>query len=542
MNFQFTSLKPVTVSEPEEGEDRLSTPASPDNDCAKLEEGGIQSTGVSSTASSDKLLSSNKTFSQTVAEYISISSKRFVDNEVGVDSEYAWIVDIACFFVQFFVIGNFFSFGVFLPVYVDYFHSDQQATAWIGSVGSFLSSFLGILSGALSDRIGNDKVIALSGILLGLGFFSASFATQLWHLYLTQGIIVGIGYSCGFISSVAVTGQWFKRYRGLAVGITMGGAGMGQFAMSQIIGKLIAVVGWRSTLRYLALINFVPLVLISFIVKRRLPLSRHFLNIKNESEFLQNRNFLFLTFGYTVFIFGMLIPYTFLVIYSQKHDLSVTKSVLIFSLMGIANGIGRMTFGEIADLSIGRLPMLKLSMTLGGVATLCWVSCKTFSSLLAYGLIYAFVAGGSVSIVPSAAADIFGVKKISSFLGVLFSIAAFGNLLSSPIAGLLSDSYDSYTPAIILSGVAQITGACLLCFMRKENDPEFLENSGKPTKVATEEPVEKPIHPPRVVTGDVEEAYIEESEVELELTIFKETRLQENQQEQPQVLKQETRQ
>jgi MFS family permease len=186
--------------------------------------------------------------------------------------------------------------------------------------------------------------------------------------------------------------------------------------------------------------------------------------------------------------------------------------------------------------------MLKLSMTLGGVATLCWLSCKTFSSLLAYGLIYAFVAGGSVSIVPSAAADIFGVKKISSFLGVLFSIAAFGNLLSSPIAGLLSDSYDSYTPAIILSGVAQIAGACLLCFMRKENDPEFLENSGKPTKVATEEPVEKPIHPPRVVTGDVEEAYIEESEVELELTIFKETRLQENQQEQPQVLKQETRQ
>jgi MFS family permease len=267
----------------------------------------VETVDSTTTTSTPEVKKSQKTFATSIKDaFISISSKRFVDNEVGVDSEYAWVVDMACFVVQFFVIGNFFSFGVFLPVYVDAFNSNQQSVAWVGSIGSFLSSFLGILTGALSDRIGNERVILMSGLLIGLGFFTASWATELWHLYLTHGFITGVGYSCGFISSVSVTGQWFKRYRGLAVGITMGGAGIGQFGMSQIAGKLIANLGWRSALRYLALINVTSLVLTSFVIRRRLPRSRHLFNMKNESEFLQNKNFLTLTFGYLFFIFGMM--------------------------------------------------------------------------------------------------------------------------------------------------------------------------------------------------------------------------------------------
>jgi predicted MFS family arabinose efflux permease len=302
----------------------------------------------------------------------------------------------------------------------------------------------------------------------------------------------------------------------------MGGAGIGQFGMSQVAGKLISNLGWRSALRYLALINFVALVLISFVIKRRLPRSHHLFNMKNEAEFLQNHNFLKLTFGYTFFIFGMMVPFTFLVIYSQKHGVSVSNSVLLFSLMGITSGTGRVIFGEIADLSIGRLPLLRVSMILAGVAALCWIACTDFQSILAFGLLYSFVAGGSISIVPSAAADIFGVKKISSFLGLLFTIGSFGNLLASPIAGFLADNYDSYTPAIILSGCCQMLGSVLLMTMVKEEgasrDPSP-ETSRKSLTSLDSRASSSRVSNPRVITGgeDEEEVLVSEEEVAIEL-------------------------
>jgi MFS family permease len=228
------------------------------------------------------------------------------------------------------------------------------------------------------------------------------------------------------------------------------------------------------------------------------------------------------------------VPYTFLVIYAQKHGVTVGRSVLIFSLMGITNGFGRITFGEIADLSIGRLPMLRLSMILAGTATICWIACKTFESLLAFGLIYSFVAGGSVSIVPSAAADIFGVKKISSFLGILFTIGSVGNLLSSPIAGYMSDSYNSYSPAIILSGCCQILGSCLLMTMTKE---EAADDSHSPSPASSHKPVARTtngdvisdsqassvkVSNPRVISsGEEEEVIVTDEEIAIELTVVR---------------------
>ncbi len=427
----------------------------------------LSSHAESKTPNAD-VVSPSTTFKTTEnkSETISISSKRFQDDEIGVDSDYAWVIDIACFFVQFFVVGNVFSFGVFLPTYIDAFNSNQATASWIGSIGSFLMVFLGVFTGAFDDRFGNHRIVFIGSILIVIGMILASFATELWHLYLTHGLITGFGYSACFISSVGIVGQWFKKKRGLAVGIAVAGSGIGQFSMAQVIGTLLDTVGWRQTLRYLALINGVGLICCSLIIRRRLPCARHLFNFQNLTEFLSNPNFMLLSWGYMIFVFGMLIPNGYLVIYSKKHGLSQTNAVLLLSVMGITNGIGRVVVGQIADQSFGRLNLLKLSMICAGICTLCWLTCKDFSSLLAFSLIYGFVGGGAVSLVPSIAADILGVRKISSFTGVMYTISSIANLSSTPIAGFMSDKYDTYTPAIILSGCCQMCAVLLLIFMR----------------------------------------------------------------------------
>jgi MFS family permease len=129
------------------------------------------------------------------------------------DGGFGWIVVLGSFFVHVFVVGNSFSFGVFYPVYIKEFNASQGNVAWIGSIGSglmtgftnilynfelfdflFIFPGLGAISGALSDKYGNRKVLLLGTLFISIGYALASFSTELWHLFLTQGVLAGIGY------------------------------------------------------------------------------------------------------------------------------------------------------------------------------------------------------------------------------------------------------------------------------------------------------------------------------------------------------------
>jgi MFS family permease len=144
------------------------------------------------------------------------------ETEEGSDGGYGWIVVSAVFFVHVFVVRPIYSFGIFYRVYLDYFEASESSVAWIGSIGAGLLGALGFLTGKLADTYGNSKTIFVGGLLISAGFFLASFSTELWQLYLTQGIITGAGYSCAYIPAVAVVGPWFKKYRALALGIAGG--------------------------------------------------------------------------------------------------------------------------------------------------------------------------------------------------------------------------------------------------------------------------------------------------------------------------------
>lgn len=420
----------------------------------------------------DNIVPDQTTSPRESQKTIGISSKFFVDNELGMDEGYAWIVDIGSFFVQFFIVGTIFSFGVFMPIYVDYFNASQSAVSWAGSLSSFLMVFLGLLIGAFDDRYGNNNMIFVSAILTALGYFLASYSTELWHLYLTQGVIVGLGYSAGNVSAVSIVGQWFKVHRALAVGIAVAGAGLGQFTMSLVLNSIINQFGWRGALQIVALINLIGLTLCGCIIRRRLPTSHHLIIINNCFDFLHNKRFMLLACSQLVYQLGMFVPYSYIPIYAESKGISKSNAVLILSLSGVSNALGRIFIGELADL-FGRIPMLILSMVSAGIVTICWLSCDTFNSLLAFGIVYGFCGGGTISLLPSIAVDILGMKKVSQVVGLLYTICSPGSLLSTPIAGFVYDAYGSYDPMIILTACFMFAAALIVIL--QEVFKEYLE-------------------------------------------------------------------
>ena len=122
--------------------------------------------------------------------------------------------------------------------------------------------------------------------IMSLGFILASLATkvfashncshcillmfssdQLWHLFLTQAILVGIGSSMLYYPVISLTPVFFDRHRGFAMGIAMAGSGAGGLVFAPVTQSLLVGYGAPVTLRILGVWNFVICVAISFVIR-----------------------------------------------------------------------------------------------------------------------------------------------------------------------------------------------------------------------------------------------------------------------------------
>ncbi|XP_045214404.2 monocarboxylate transporter 12-like isoform X2 [Mercenaria mercenaria] len=127
---------------------------------------------------------------------------------------------VFCFLNNFMVFGIVFAFGAFFVELLDKFQKDRATTATLQSLLVGVTLSFGVVSGALISKLGLPWVTLLSCILVPLGFGVSFFATRIEHLYISIGIVSGVGISMGHISAVVIVGRIFtgkKRVLLLAV-------------------------------------------------------------------------------------------------------------------------------------------------------------------------------------------------------------------------------------------------------------------------------------------------------------------------------------
>ncbi|KAJ1949694.1 hypothetical protein EC988_004670, partial [Linderina pennispora] len=176
------------------------------------------------------------------------------------DGGYGWVVVACSFLLEFFAEGPLSAFGVFQDYYVNDRFKGRVSNATIALVGVLSASSmasLGVVSGKLCEKFGY-RIIPLCGIfLLSMGYFLASFATEPWHLLLTQGILCGVGAALTFMPAVVIPAQWFERRRGRATGIVNLGIGVGGLVWTQFNHLLIKKISVAWTLRLTAIVVLV---------------------------------------------------------------------------------------------------------------------------------------------------------------------------------------------------------------------------------------------------------------------------------------------
>jgi hypothetical protein len=142
------------------------------------------------------------------------------------------------------------SFGAFQTYYATILPGIPPSTiSWIGSVQAFLMFFLGAFSGRALDA-GFFLPTVILGIFFQLvGIFTMSFATKYWHLFLTQGILTGIGGGIFFCPVMGLLSTYFQKKRGVALGLATTGNSMGGIVYPVVVRQLLPKIGFGWTVR-----------------------------------------------------------------------------------------------------------------------------------------------------------------------------------------------------------------------------------------------------------------------------------------------------
>lgn len=131
---------------------------------------------------------------------------------------YGWVIVFASLMVSLIADGISFSFGLIYTELLNYFQAGPTKTAWIGSLFLAVPLMSGPVMSNLVDKYGCRKMTMLGGLVGCLGFVLSAFSNSVEMLFLTFGIIAGLGLGVIYVTVVVSIAFWFETKRTFAIG------------------------------------------------------------------------------------------------------------------------------------------------------------------------------------------------------------------------------------------------------------------------------------------------------------------------------------
>lgn len=349
-----------------------------------------------------------------------------------------------------------------------------------------LAGIFSFVIGLFIKRIGLRRLMAIGCAILGGGLLFYSFASKPADIYVSHSLL---GLSLGLVGVMIQTvliSNWFRRKRGMAMGIVLTGTSFGGALIPVAATPLIAGYGWRTALQILSLLVWFVLLpaVIFFVREKAQDVGANFdgdraVSDVGNAESFDGENQVPALPGYTFVealrspVFWVLALCAALIFYpiftiSQQFNLylqntvgvsretaSVAQSVLFVTSVG-----GKFLFGWLCD----RFPTRVVIMICCGVMFLSTIMlwgfltpATIFVFLLPFGLGY----GGTFVLIQLLTVESFGLKDIGKILGAITLIETFGGFLGSVITGrLASMNNGDYTLAFY--GVTVAAGLAFL--------------------------------------------------------------------------------
>src|ERR1700693_756591 len=355
------------------------------------------------------------------------------------------------------------------------------------SIFIVLQTFLSPLQGYLIEKFGPRLLLAAGALMTGLSWVLASSADTLTSLYLTYGLLGGVGTGIIYVGIVGLMVAWFPDKRGMAAGVVAAGYGMGAVLSTFPVSASIAKLGYRPTLLHFGLI-FGAIAFLAALGMKRPPddWMADYIARTKKTEGRSSGQMLKTPVFWLMFAMMTMMSTSGLMVISQMASFAKDFGITGATVFGMAalplaltmdrftNGLTRPFFGWVSD-RIGRESTMCIAFGLGDIAMILWVLNRdnTLLFVLFSGLVF-FGWGEIFSLFPSTLTDTFGEKHATTNYGFLYMAQGIGSIFGGPLAARLHEATGSWLPVFAVVITLDVLTALLAIAVLKPMRHRYL--------------------------------------------------------------------
>jgi MFS transporter, OFA family, oxalate/formate antiporter len=372
-----------------------------------------------------------------------------------------WWIALAGILLQM-ALGAVYAWSVFRVPLAKQFNWTISEVTLTFTIAIMVLGFASFFGGLWLKRVGPRVVAMTGGALYGLGVFLASLSNHgLWSLYLTYGVIGGIGLGFAYIVPISVLVKWFPDRRGLMTGIAVGGFGAGALVTAPVATRLIQSVGVLQTFAYLGIAFFIVSVAAGYFMQNPPDGWKPEGWTPKEKQLVQKaaRDF---TLGealktwqwWALWLLLFLNTSAGISIISQEapmfQEFAKATAIVAAGMVGvvsIGNALGRVFWAWISD-TIGRRPTFAVMFILQ--IALFWIlpSLHSVAAVTVIGFIVLMCYGGGFGTMPAFAADYFGSANVGSIYGLMLTAWGFASAFGPLLIAHMRQSTGTYSSGL----------------------------------------------------------------------------------------------
>ena len=352
-------------------------------------------------------------------------------------------------------------------------------TMYAGALGPqiLVIALMSPLVGAATIRYGPRRVLVSAGLLLGMSFSLLSGIDALWQLY---ALIVLLGLSFAGLGDIAVSqavSQWFRRGRGLALGVVFTGSNLGGYLLIWASGAITEVSSWRTAFLIMAMGAFAIIVPAAFwLVRDPATTTSETIPEAEPDEdtttldaraALRTRSFWILAFALFVFFFYLMAITQHLVLFLTDHEMEASLAREWFATAVGLGLISKVLLGLLASFLPARTT-LWLDYGLIAASSIALLYLPDARWLPFFIVLYGFSTAARDVVYPLIVTYCFGLRYMAQIYGLLMIALLPGGVLGPLFAAWIFDNSGSYTAAFQVFSILNLLALIALAWVRNE--------------------------------------------------------------------------
>ncbi|RST82826.1 MFS transporter [Aquibium carbonis] len=305
--------------------------------------------------------------------------------------------------------------------------------------------------GALADKFGTWRVLALSGAMYAAGLFTMANADSATALHIGGGVLVGLGVASGSFGIVlaAFARNVAPERRSLAFGIGTAAGSAGMFIFAPLSQGLIDTYGWYDSLLVMsAMMLIIPVLAIplkgnsSSGTQRQSDIEQSIRQALREA--LGHRSYLLLVSGFFVCGFQVAFITAHFPAYIADIGIQARYAVIALALIGFFNIIGSLASGVIGQRYSKPMFLVWIYVGRSIVITLFLLLPQTPASVIVFAMTMGLLWLSTVPPTNALVAIMFGTRHLGLLGGLVFLSHQIGSFLGVWLGGYLYDLIGSY--------------------------------------------------------------------------------------------------